>query len=96
MNHAAAAPSTIRRANADDVEALTRLRLALLESAGELGPDPAALAESIRGYLRASLSTARFLAWVAEADGQVVATSGLVLLEKPPPPATRRGSKPMS
>jgi GNAT superfamily N-acetyltransferase len=69
-----------------DVEALTRLRLELLDEAGELegGPEPAVLAASIRQYLAASLPAERFLAWVAEADGAIVATSGLVLLEKPP------------
>ena len=77
--------ANIRRAGVEDIEALAGLRLELLKDADELGPGPpSVLARSIRQYLATAIRAGRFLAWVAEADGRVVATSGLVLLEKPP------------
>ena len=77
---------TIRRATPADVEALARLRLDLLREIGDARDESqeAPLLEAIRGYLRRTLGSGEFLAWVAEADGQVVASSGLVFFERPP------------
>ena len=76
----------IRRANLADLEPLARLRLALLREMGSVSDEnqEGPLLDAIRGYLQRKMATDEFLAWVAEADGQVVAISGLVLFERPP------------
>ena len=77
---------TIRRATPADVEALTDLRVALLREMGNVRDEAsvAPLAGAIRHYLEDKLRTGAFVAWVAEADGRLVASSGLVLFERPP------------
>ncbi len=44
----------------------------------------APLLDAMRDYFQRTMSTDEFLAWVAEAEGQVVAISGLVFFERPP------------
>ncbi len=77
---------TIRGATLVDVEALARLRLALLREMGNIRDESqeAPLLDALRDYLQRKMSTDEFLAWVAEVDGQVVAISGLVFFERPP------------
>ncbi len=77
---------TIRRATQADVEALARLRLALLRELGNVRDESeeAPLLDAMRDYFQRTMATDKFLAWVAEVDGQVVAISGLVLFERPP------------
>lgn len=76
----------IRKANLDDLETLIQLRLALLREAGNLKSNASTgtLAEAIRQYLTRTLPTSKFLAWVAEADGEIIGTSGVVEFERPP------------
>ncbi len=50
-----------------------------------------ALAEANRCYFQNKLSSGEFVAFLAEVDGQIVGTSGLVLFEKPPTPGNIRG-----
>src|SRR5437868_5161023 len=85
----------IRRATSDDIDQLVRLRLLLFEEAdGPLEQTQAeAFREAIRAYLTKSLPQETFLAWVAESDGQIVATSGLVFLEKLPVPSNLSGEE---
>ncbi len=77
---------TVRRATLDHVEALARLRLALLREMGNVRDEgqEAPLLDAMRDYFRRAMGTEEFLAWVAEAEGQVVAISGLVFFERPP------------
>lgn len=42
------------------------------------------LREATRQYLLEALPAGQFLAWVAEAAGKIVATSGLIFFQKPP------------
>ncbi len=87
-------PAAIRRATAADVDALVELRTALFTEIGRLGPDPAEVAwfrDANRAYLAESIPAGSFLAWVAEVDGRVVATSGLVLFPVPPQPENPGG-----
>jgi GNAT superfamily N-acetyltransferase len=77
---------SIRPATEEDIEALVELRVALLRETGNL-PDESRiprLAEAIRAYLVESLPEGAFMAWVAEVEGELVATSGLVFFSKPP------------
>jgi GNAT superfamily N-acetyltransferase len=83
----------IRRANATDVPAVLELRLAFdAELAGQLPPERArAHVASAREYLETHLADGRFLAWVAEVpDGTLVAMAGMVVIDRPPHPRSRR------
>ena len=91
--HADAAAVAVRRASPADVPALLALRLAFdTELAGELPPDRvAAHVASVREYLESHLPDGRFLAWVADTpDGTVVGMAGMVVIDRPPHPRSRR------
>src|SRR5262245_17401140 len=78
---------TIRRATLDDLEALTRLRLALFRDMDELRDEheTADLAEAVRHFLATDLPTGRFIAWVVLDDaGTAIGCGGLVFVQKPP------------
>lgn len=77
---------TIRQANLDDLKSLVELRLALLREVGNLNKnsDLAALTDATRHYFAEKLPTGEFLAWVAEVEGELVASSGVVMFERPP------------
>ncbi len=68
------------------MDALVRLRLDLLREVGDLQNNAHAvsLAEATRRYLTKKVPKGEFVAWVAEADGRIVGTSGLVFFERPP------------
>ncbi|MDM9582432.1 MULTISPECIES: GNAT family N-acetyltransferase [unclassified Nostoc] len=76
----------LRQANLQDLEALIQLRLELLREVGEIKGDfdITNLAEATRRYLGEKMPSGEFLAWVAEVDSQIVATSGLVFFQRPP------------
>ncbi|MDZ8136341.1 MAG: GNAT family N-acetyltransferase [Nostoc sp. DedQUE04] len=76
----------LRQANLQDLEALIQLRLELLREAGDIkgDSDTTNLAEATRKYLGEKMPTGEFLAWVAEVNNQIVATSGLVFFQRPP------------
>jgi GNAT superfamily N-acetyltransferase len=75
----------VRKATLDDIEALIRLQIQLLEAndAGFDGP--------LRAWLRTHLADGSFLAWIAEDGGTVVAASGLTVLDRPPYPGNATG-----
>ncbi|MEH2180564.1 hypothetical protein [Nostoc sp.] len=75
----------LRQANLQDLEALIQLHLELLREVGEIkgNSDIANLAEATRKYLGEKMPPGEFLAWVAEVDNQIVATSGLVFFNDP-------------
>ena len=77
---------TIRRANLDDLETLTRLRIALLRELGNIksDADAATVTEANRRYFSRKIPGGEYVAWVAEAEGQIVATGGVVFFERPP------------
>jgi pyroglutamyl-peptidase len=76
----------IRRATLEDIDAQVEMRLALQREIGALYADAPSegAAEANRQYLRWALPAEEFLAWVAEAGGQLVACSGLVLYSRMP------------
>jgi len=83
----------IRRAVAADADILARLRVALQREVGVVNDDLPAeqLVNAYRTYFAARIPTSEFVAWVADADGQIVATSGLVLGHRPPSPNNLTG-----
>ena len=72
---------TIRTARIDDIDGLTDLRLRFLEEIGYAGDG---VRNVVREYFKRTLPTGEFVAWIAEEDGRIIATSGLVFLQKPP------------
>jgi len=85
----------IRRATSDDIEQLVRLRLLLFEELDEHAESVpmVEVGEATRAYLTQSLMQGTFLAWVAENDQLIVATSGLALFERPPSPRNLSGKE---
>lgn len=83
----------IRLATVEDVDELVRLRLDFLKEVGNVedGADGDELCALMREYLLRKLPTGEFLAWVAEGDGAIVATSGVTLFERPPNGANPAG-----
>ena len=83
----------IRLATVEDVDELVRLRLDFLKEVGNVedGADCGELCALMRGYLLRKLPPGEFLAWVAESDGALVATSGVTLFERPPNGANPAG-----
>lgn len=81
---------TIRRATARDIEELVRLRLAMMaETAGYSGEQAetsrdSELADANRAYMRETMPAGEFVAYVAESDGKIVATSGLRMYRMAP------------
>ena len=84
---------SVRRATPADIELVIRLRLEFLrETAGffgrEVTPD---LEEATRAYVAEALPKNEFLAWLAETEGQVIGTSGLVFFRRAPTPGSLAG-----
>jgi GNAT superfamily N-acetyltransferase len=84
---------SVRLARPEDIEALVKLRELLLREDGEIAEDTVAdaVADANRRYFSQKLQSGEFLAWVAEAKGQVVACSGMVLFARPPYPGNLLG-----
>ncbi|QRK11683.1 GNAT family N-acetyltransferase [Archangium violaceum] len=84
---------SIRKAGVEDLDELIRLRLALLRSTREVErfEDEEALVAKTRRYLERAIPEGRFHAWVAEAEGRLVASSGIMPFERPPVPGNMAG-----
>ncbi|MBO0792954.1 MAG: GNAT family N-acetyltransferase [Ktedonobacteraceae bacterium] len=84
---------TVRRATVDDVDQLVQLRLALFQATGDLKSDEPSseLIEATQVYFLNHLPSERFIAFIAESEGRIIGTSGLVFLEKPPTDENRAG-----
>jgi GNAT superfamily N-acetyltransferase len=67
-----------RLATADDVASLVRLRAAFLAEVAEADAADPALLDALRQYFAAALPAGEFVALLAEAGGEIVATGGLV------------------
>lgn len=79
-------PYTLRRATIGDIESLVQLRLALQSEngSGETGADWAEVGEACRRYFAETLPGEVFVVFVAEAEGRIIATSGLSFVSRPP------------
>jgi GNAT superfamily N-acetyltransferase len=77
---------TYRRATPDDVDVLVDYRLKFLAdyAGAERAPDEERVAKKLRAYFREAVPRGDFVAWLAERDGEVVATSGMVVWQIPP------------
>lgn len=83
----------IRTATIDDLGDLTDLRVEFFNQLGELSGEEHAriFREATSTYLSRAIPEGNFLAWVAEAGGQIVGTSGLILFEQAPIPPNLTG-----
>lgn len=77
---------TIRRATVDDIDALVQFRVAMQREVGKtpLSNPMAEFTRATREYIITALPAGTFIAWVAEADGAVIGTSGLIFFQRPP------------
>jgi ribosomal protein S18 acetylase RimI-like enzyme len=75
----------IRPATASDIPSLLRLRMILMHT---MEPDPSfdftTLEQANRAYLECAVPSGEFLAWVADAGDEIVATVGMVIRSAPP------------
>jgi len=77
---------TIRRATADDADALAQLRWEFRAGIGEPAEAEDAFVSRCARWMRARLGYDAWRAWVAEAGGEIVGTAWLELIEKLPNP----------
>src|SRR5947209_3645453 len=73
-----------RPAELRDVEALVRMRFSLLYEShfAPEGIDRACLEDSFRAYFSRHIPSGEFIGWVADAEGSVVGTGGMVFWHK--------------
>jgi GNAT superfamily N-acetyltransferase len=82
----------IRLAVPAEIPILVAFRLAMFDEMGELGDEMRiTLAEANRAYLEQSMAAGTYRAWVAEADGEVVASGGVTIRVAPPTPRNPAG-----
>ncbi len=76
----------VRRANAEDVETLVQMRVALLRAVGNVTSDLDAkeIADAIRAYIAQDMPTGRYVAFIAEAGQSAVGCGGLAFYLRPP------------
>ena len=88
---------TVRRATAADIPALVGLRIAFdRELTGEMPIEMAGEHRArIEAYLGSHVPDGRFRVWVADAAGDVVGMAGLIVLDRPPHPRSRRAPEAM-
>lgn len=87
----------IRRATLDDVPALVELRIAFdRELVGGVPIEPADEHRArVEEYLRSHVPDGRFRVWVADAAGDLVGMAGLIVIDRPPHPRSRRAPEAM-
>jgi len=88
-------PIRVRRAAREDLPAIVELRLAFdRELGGDLPPDRVGPHRSqVSDYLATHVESDVYRLWVAEEDGHVVAMGGLVVVDRPPHPRSRRSGE---
>lgn len=75
-----------RRAAISDIEDLIRLRMDFTREVQKIKNDDGdkTLSDSLREYFSSTMPEDGFIAWLAEYEGQIVATSGLCFYKLPP------------
>ena len=71
---------TYRKATINDLDELVRLRIEFLKEVQKVETrqyNEEELSTSLREYLSTSINNDAFVAWLAMAEGEVIATSGL-------------------
>ena len=88
---------TIRRATPADIPAVVELRIAFdRELAGEIALDEEAEHRTrVEAYIRSHVPDGSFRVWGADAAGEIVGMAGLVVIDRPPQPRSRRAPEAM-
>jgi GNAT superfamily N-acetyltransferase len=73
-----------RLATLRDLNDLVRLRLAMQSEVSHAHPDLTALEQALRDYFLTAIPREEFLAFLAESDDVVIASSGMVFHQHPP------------
>lgn len=71
-----------RKMNEGDIEVFAKMRIAQLREEG--ATEQIDLMPSLREYYGKHLADGTFVAWLAVQDGEIIATSGMSFVEKPP------------
>lgn len=84
----------IRKAERKDMSAVIALRMMLIKEANHLedGEELTELEKNVTCYIKENLGTA-FHVWVIEEDGEIVASSGLNFITKPPTYTNKSGKE---
>lgn len=85
----------IRRATIEDLKSIIRFRIDLFEEMGLLEGETKKISfqKACEQYFSQYLPDNRYLSWIAENNGTIVAASGLVFLQKPPTPENTSGKE---
>ena len=77
---------SLRRANLNDVDKLIDFRAEFLKEVqnSPLDMEMEIFLKSLKDYFLDKMKSNDFLAWLAESDSKIIATSGLSFLQKPP------------
>jgi GNAT superfamily N-acetyltransferase len=82
----------IRRATVEDAPVIARHRAAMFSDMGDVSGDEAARLESASFvYMRQMMAEQRYLGWLAERQGEVVAGCGLIISQLLPRPGAING-----
>ena len=85
---------TIRQATVDEIERLVDLRMAMFDAMGLLDEENRERIRSdCHAYFEATLPPEVFRVWIAEIDGEPIASIGLVVHSIPPGPSNRVGKR---
>ncbi|MFX0172314.1 MAG: GNAT family N-acetyltransferase [Candidatus Hodarchaeota archaeon] len=84
-----------RRATRKDLKALIKYRIALFQEMGNINElsNVESFTKTLEGYFTKAITNNEFFAWVAIINNKIIATSGLVILQKPPSPKNPSGKE---
>jgi ribosomal protein S18 acetylase RimI-like enzyme len=85
--------SAIIKASTEHIESILDLRILLLKELGELASpeDEETITAETRDYLQIALANGEFIAYLAESDGKMTASSGIAIFRRPPYPGNPKG-----
>jgi GNAT superfamily N-acetyltransferase len=82
---------TYRLASVNDAESLASLRVDFLIAVGDVPEQVSSLQPALHTYFKTKLASGEFVAFLAEQNSQIIATSGMVFSEHPPSPRYPEG-----
>ncbi|NHJ87975.1 MAG: GNAT family N-acetyltransferase [Asgard group archaeon] len=77
---------TLRKATLDDINKLIEFRIEFLKEFQQTPNEPEMITfqKSLRDFLLEKMKSDEFIAWLAEVNNEIIATSGLSFLQRPP------------
>ncbi|MFX1284293.1 MAG: GNAT family N-acetyltransferase [Promethearchaeota archaeon] len=85
----------VRRASLNDINSLVRFRTALFKEMKLLEGEQQekSFQKACKDYFYEFIPKQKFLSWIAENDGEIIAVSGVVFFQKPPSPGNNTGKE---